>query len=179
MATDALLLALLAVGFFVGFFRGTIRAVLAMAAWAVCFLFASYLRVPLGEWLAGSASFTSSDAYLAAYAAIFFALFIMLVLIIMLSRAATAWTRHAVVDDMLGGIAALAVTVLVIAAVLVMLDSHYATASPSPGEVGLAADIQRALSGSNIATFIGDSVVDGIAFVLGPLLPPDIRQVMA
>ena len=31
MAADALLLALLAVGFFVGFFRGTIRAVLAIA----------------------------------------------------------------------------------------------------------------------------------------------------
>ena len=49
---DLLLLAIVGLGFAVGFLRGTVRALLAVGAWAVCFLIAAYLRVPLGE-LAG------------------------------------------------------------------------------------------------------------------------------
>lgn len=180
MAFDIVLIALLVLGFAVGFFRGAIRSLLAMGAWAVCFVFAAYLRVPLGEWLARSATFSSAYADLVAFAVIFFGLFTTLVLIIMLSRAPTEWTRHTMVDDIVGGVLGVVVVGLVIASAIVMLDHYYAVANPTPvADVGWAADINRALTGSTIARWIGDAGVKALGFLLGPVLPNDIRAVMS
>lgn len=179
MAFDLVLIGLLAVGFVVGFFRGAIRAVLAMGAWLVCFVFAAYLRVPLGEWLARSATFSSAYADLVAFGVIFFALLTTLILVIVLSRAPTEWTRHAVIDDILGGVLGVIVVGLVIASAIVMLDHYYAVVNPAPvADVGWPADIHRALEASAIARWIGDAGIRAIAFVLGPVLPADIRAVM-
>jgi uncharacterized membrane protein required for colicin V production len=179
MAFDVVLIGLLTVGFLVGFFRGVIRALLAMGAWLVCFVFAAYLRVPLGEWLARSATFSSAYADLVAFGVIFFALFTTLILVIVLSRAPTEWTRHAVIDDILGGVVGVIVVGLVIASAVVMLDHYYAVANPAPGvDVGWPADMNRALVGSTIAGWIGDTGVSVIGFLLGPVLPEDIRAVM-
>jgi len=104
MAFDVILIALFVAGFFVGFFRGVIRSLLGVGAWAVSFVFAIYLRAPLGDWLARSASFTPFYADLVAFAVIFFGMFGTLILVVMLSRSPTEWTRHPLLDDILGGV---------------------------------------------------------------------------
>lgn len=179
MAIDIVLIGLLVIGFIVGFFRGVIRALLAVAAWGICFIFAAYLRIPLGDWLAHSATFSAFYAEMVGFAVVFFGLFGALVLVIVLSRAPTEWTRHAILDDILGGILGVVVVLLVLAAVIVMLESYYAVENPPVGvDVGWPADVHRALGGSSIAAFVGDAVVRFLGFVLGPVLPPDVRAVM-
>jgi uncharacterized membrane protein required for colicin V production len=179
MAIDIVLIGLVVVGFIVGFFRGVIRSLLAVAAWGVCFLFAAYLRAPLGDWLAHSATFSPFYADMVSFAVIFFGLFGALILVVVLSRAPTEWSRHAVIDDLLGGILGIVVVLFVVAAVIVMLDSYYAVENPPVSvDIGWPADLHRAFAGSAIAGFVGDAVVHFLGFVLGPLLPPDVHAVM-
>lgn len=179
MAIDIVLIGLMVVGFIVGFFRGVIRSLLAVAAWGICFLFAAYLRVALGDWLAHSATFSAFYADMVAFAVVFFGLFGALILVIVLSRAPTEWTRHAILDDLLGGILGVVVVLFVVAAVIVMLDSYYAVENPPASvDIGWPADLHRALAGSAIAGVVGDAVVRFLGFVLGPLLPPDVHAVM-
>jgi uncharacterized membrane protein required for colicin V production len=179
MAIEIVLIGLLVVGFIIGFFRGVIRSLLAIAAWGISFLFAAYLRAPLGDWLAHSATFSAFYADMVSFAVIFFGLFGALILVVVLSRAPTEWSRHAVLDDVLGGVLGVVVVLLVVAAVIVMLDSYYAVENPPVSvDIGWPADLHRALTGSAIAGFVGDAVVHFLGFVLGPLLPPDIHAVM-
>jgi len=179
MAVDVVLIALLVIGFFVGFFRGVIRGLLALAAWAISFIFAAHLRLPLGDWLARSASFTPFYADLMAFIVIFFLLFVTLLLVILLSRAPTEWSRHQLLDDVLGGAVGVVVVVLTIATMIVMLDSYYAVEQPPPAvDLGWTADIHRAFEVSAVAGFIGNDVVRFIGFLIGILLPVDVRAVM-
>ena len=56
-----------------GFLRGTVRALLAVGAWAVCFLIAAYMRMPIGGWLATKGSLDAFYAKMLAFGAVFFA----------------------------------------------------------------------------------------------------------
>jgi uncharacterized membrane protein required for colicin V production len=177
---DLVLLLLLGLGFFVGFFRGLIRALLAIAAWAVSFLLAANIRAPIGDWLARSASFDAFYADMIAFAVVFFAVFIALLLVITFSRSPTSITGHAVVDDIFGGVVGVIVVVLVVAAVQIMLASYYRVENPPASvDLGAIAELHRALLGSTIATYIANTVVHWIAFLFGPLLPPELLQVIA
>jgi len=176
---DVVLLGFLVVGFGVGFFRGVIRSVSAIGAFVVAFIFAVYLRTALGDWLARSATFTPFYADLVAFAVIFFALFVTLLLFIMLSRAPTEWSRHRLLDDVLGGAVGMLVVAFSVAAVMVMLDSYYAVvAPPTAVDLGWPAELHRSLGTSSVAGVIRSDFSAVIGFVLGPILPPEIRAVI-
>lgn len=180
MLVDGVLIGLLVLGFLVGFFRGVIRGLLTIAAWGICFVFAVYLRAPVGDWLGKSASFSLFYADMIAFAVIFFALFGALVLVTVLSRAPTDWTRHALLDDILGGLAGVVTVVLVIATVIVIIDSYYIVEAPPVAvDIGWHAELHRALAASAIGTFVSNNVLPFLGFILGPILPTDIRGVMA
>jgi uncharacterized membrane protein required for colicin V production len=182
---DLLLLLLLGLGFLVGFFRGLIRAVLAIAAWAISFLLGAYIRNPIGDWLARSADFNSFYANMLAFGAVFFLIFGALILLITLSRTPTSLTGHRLFDDIFGGLFGIVTVVLVVAAVIVIFNTYYKVENPPASvDLGGLAEIHRALVGSNgvggssIAMAISNTVVHWIAFVLGPLLPVELVQVM-
>jgi uncharacterized membrane protein required for colicin V production len=177
MPVDVVLLALLVAGFFVGFFRGVIRALMEVAAWAVSFLFAAHLRAPLGDWLAGSASFTPFYAEMVAFLVIFVLLFVALSLVVMFSRAPTEWARHQLLDDVLGGVLGVAVIALTFAALAIIFDSYYALEQPAV-DIGWIPEIRRAFGASAVIQFIGNTLVPVAAFAMGPILPLDVRAVM-
>ena len=180
MPVDILLVALLVLGFVAGFFRGVVRALLAVGAWGVSFIVASYLRVPIGSWLAQSSSFSPFYAYMLAFVLIFIGIFGSLLLVILLSRTPTEFARHPLLDDVLGGAVGVVVMALTIGGVMVMLGSYYTVDNPPPvADVGWAAEVFRALGASGLAGTIGDTLVQGANFFLGPLLPPEVRAVMA
>ena len=180
---DVLLLVLVGVGFGVGFLRGTVRALLAVGAWAVCFLIASYLRVPIGSWLATNGSLDAFYAEMLAFGAVFFALFIGIVLVIMFSRTPTSITGHPLIDDIVGGLVGGFAALLVAAGLVVILGSYYdvstATATVPLVQIGLVADVNRALASSGLAATIDDTVVRWVAFLLGPVIPTEVLTAMA
>ena len=180
---DVLLLVLVGLGFGVGFLRGTVRALLAVGAWAVCFLIASYLRVPIGSWLATNGSLDAFYAEMLAFGAVFFALFIGVVLVILFSRAPTSIAGHPLVDDVVGGLVGAFAALLVAAGLVVILGSYYdvqaATATVPLVQIGPVADVNRALASSGLAATIDDTVVRWVAFLLGPIIPSEVLTAMA
>jgi uncharacterized membrane protein required for colicin V production len=180
---DVMLLVLVGLGFAVGFLRGTVRALLAVGAWAVCFLLASYLRVPIGSWLATNGSLDAFYAQMLAFCAVFVALFIGVVLVIMFSRTPTSITGHPLIDDIVGGLVGGFAALLVAAGLVVILGSYYdvpnATSTVPLVQVGLLADVNRALATSGLAATIDDTVVRWVAFLLGPIIPSEILTAMA
>jgi uncharacterized membrane protein required for colicin V production len=176
---DVLVIVFVGLGFAVGFMRGTVRALLALGAFAICFLVAAYIRVPLGAWLANNGSLDAFYAEMLAFAAVFLAIFIGLVLVIMFSRTPTSITGHPLVDDIVGGVVGAFAAVLVVAGVMVILSSYYGIEGVATMQAGPVADINRALVGSGIATTLESTVVPWVAFVLGPVIPPEILSVMA
>jgi uncharacterized membrane protein required for colicin V production len=176
---DVLVIVLVVLGFAVGFLRGTVRALLALGAFAICFLLAAYIRVPLGAWLANNGSLDAFYAEMLAFGAVFLALFIGLVLVIMFSRTPTSITGHPLVDDIVGGVVGAFAAVLVVGGLMVILSSYYGVEGMATMEAGPVAEINQALLGSNIALAIDSTVVPWVAFVLGPVIPPEILSVMA
>jgi len=177
---DVLVIVFVGLGFAVGFMRGTVRALLAVGAAALCFLFAAYVRVPLGNWLASNGSLDPFYAQMLAFGAVFLATFIALLLVIMFSRTPTSITSHPLVDDVVGGVVGAFAAVLVVAGLTVILASFYGISDvPATVESGLVAETYRALSGSGIATAIQTTVVPWMAFLLGPVIPTEVLAAMA
>jgi len=179
---DLLLLAIVGLGFAVGFLRGTVRALLAVGAWAVCFLIAAYLRVPIGSWLATNGSLDAFYAEMLAFGAVFFALLIGVLMLVLFSRTPTSITGHPLIDDVMGGLVGAFAAVLVVAGVAVIFGSYYdSTAVPATDmvQVGLVADLHRALQSSGLAAALDGTVVRWMAFLLGPVIPTEVLAAMA
>jgi uncharacterized membrane protein required for colicin V production len=178
---DVVVLLVIGLGFALGFLRGTVRALLGVVAWAVCFLIASWLRAPIGGWLSTNGSLDPLYAEMLAFGAVFFALFVGVLLVVLFSRTPTTITRHQLIDDIVGGVIGAFVAVLVVASVVVVLGSYYGATNASGPlvEAGMVADANRALATSAFATVINDSVVRWVAFLLGPVIPTEVLSAMA
>lgn len=88
--------------------------------------------------------------------------------------------RHPVLDDLLGDVAGLALAAIAIGAVVVILGRYFLAApSGTGGELGWLRDTHRALESSAVAQLVHDWIVRGLGVALGPLLPADVRAVMA
>jgi uncharacterized membrane protein required for colicin V production len=179
---DVLLLVLVGVGFGVGFLRGTVRALLAVGAWAVCFLIASYLRVPIGSWLATNGSLDALYAEMLAFGAVFFALFIGIVLVIMFSRTPTSITGHPLIDDIVGGLVGGFAALLVAAGLVVILVATTTSRLRrrpfrwSRSDLWLTSIARWPV---RMAATIDDTVVRWVAFLLGPVIPTEVLTAMA
>jgi uncharacterized membrane protein required for colicin V production len=180
LIVELLVLLLLAGGFVLGFFRGVVRQVLALAAWLGTFLVAAYLRLPLGDWLARSSSQFSFDyAQMLAFATVFLALFLGALALIEFGGAGSALTRHPLLDDAVGGITGLLLAIVVVASLLVALDTYFLVhPAVEPGEVGWLREIHDDLSASALAEPLRSLVIRPLGYLLGPILPSDIRLVM-
>ncbi len=182
MGADVVLVLLLAGGFVLGFFRGVIRQLLLFAAWAVIFVIAAYLRVPLGEWLASSSpQFSGEYPVMLSFLALFGTLFVGALLLVEFGGGGSSLTRHPLIDDVLGGLMGLAIAAVFIASIIVILNSYFlrAGATPQAGELSWLRDIHSALDESVVAQVIREWIVRGMSFVLGPLLPADLRTALA
>jgi uncharacterized membrane protein required for colicin V production len=180
VTADVILVLLLAGGFVLGFFRGTVRQVLVLGAWLIIFVLAAYLRVPVAEWLAGGRPQFSLDyALMLSFLAIYLGLFGAALLLFEFGGAPSRLTRHPVLDDAVGGVLGLFIAAVLIAGVIVVLDTFYIRAPTTvPGELTWLRDVDAGLDASAVASLIRDWVVRGLGIVVGPLLPPDVRASM-
>jgi uncharacterized membrane protein required for colicin V production len=181
-AMDIYLLVIIVSALLVGFFWGAARSVMALAAWLLAFVAGAYLQLQLGSYLASEwPEFVPSFSEMAAFGIIYVGLLLAAPVLIMIStkggqRLVTAQS----LDDLIGASLAMLAALLGIAGLIIVLATFY---GPGPvvsaaGGPQWTADLYKALLNSNIGGFIGDHLVPIMGSILGPILPPDVREVM-
>lgn len=180
--TDIFLLVILVSVLVVGFFWGAARSLFLLAAWLFAFLAGAYLQLELGGYLASQwTDFVPSFNEMAAYGIIFVGLMIAAPIVIMvITRGSQRLSRFQVLDDLIGAFFAVFVGVLSIAAIMIILSTFYGTGFELVDDKGgpvWTADLYQSLRDSNIGTGIEEQLIPIIGTVIGPLLPPDVREV--
>lgn len=180
--TDIFLLVILVSVLVVGFFWGAARSLFLLAAWLFAFLAGAYLQLELGGYLASQwTAFVPSFNEMAAYGIIFVGLMIATPVVIMvITRGSQRLSRFQVLDDLIGAFFAVFVGVLSIAAIMIILSTFYGTGFELVDDKGgpvWTADLYQSLRDSNIGTGIEEQLIPIIGTVIGPLLPPDVREV--
>ena len=179
---DVILLLLLVGAFFLGFFQGGVRLLLVLLAWLASFLLAANLRGPVGGFLGGYWTQYSADYVpMLAFLILFVVFFVLAVVAIeIVYRRPPALSRFPILDEVGGGVLGLAVGFLVLAALITILDSFYASPSATGGggEVGLLRDLQTALGSSGVTNALRGTLLPVLGTLLGLLLPGDVATVM-
>ena len=181
MGLDLVIILLLAGGFMLGFYRGAVRQLTSIGAWLVAFLLAAHLA-----GLAGRLLVEQAPTYSAEYATFlsFGALFVLLLgagaLVFQVYGANVALTRRELLDNIIGGLSGTLLVILVVAGLLVVLDSYFVQPTPpTSAEFGVLRDTYVLTLDSAIANSMRQTLIPLLGGVLGPILPADLRTVMA
>lgn len=178
MLADIVIIVLLILFALIGFFRGALRQLIALGAWLVAFVVAAQGRGILGNWMrAQEPDFSVEYANMLGFLVTFVILLVAALAIIELSGRTVTLSNRAIIEAGVGGAALVLFGVLAIAGVLFVLDTYYAL--PAPGftaEVDLVRQLHTALGESRIGTALHDTLVPLVQSLLGPLLPPDVRD---
>lgn len=177
MLADIAIIVLLILFALVGFFRGALRQLIALGASLIAFVVAAQGRGILADWMrAQEPDFSVEYANMLGFLVSFLILLIAALAIIELSGRTTTLSNWAIVEAVVGGAALLLVGVLAITGVLFALDTYYALPPAFTAEVDLVRELHTALGESRIATALHDILVPLVQSLLGPLLPPDVRD---
>ncbi len=177
---DVILLLVIAGAFLVGFFWGVVRGLLALAACCVVFVLAAQLSVPVGDYFAGQwtnlgTGYVHTMAFLFGFAVLFT---VALVLIHFGTHAGDV-SRFPLLDDILGGLLAVAIAILTVAFVTMILQTSYGPAAvPGGADAEWSLNLYHALIGSTVGGQIAQSLVPGLISLFGPLLPGSVRDVL-
>ena len=182
--TDIFLLVIIVSTLVVGFFWGAVRSLMLFAGWIIAFLTGAYLQQELGAYLARQwDNYSAAFNQMAAFGIIYvFVLLSTPVIIFIVTRSSQRITRYQVLDDLVGAGFAIFVAVLGIAGVLIVLATFYGDGEPvveSAGGPAWVANLYQSLLLSNIGGNINEHLVPIIGFVLGPVLPANVREVFA
>jgi membrane protein required for colicin V production len=176
LADIAIVVLLIALAF-IGFFRGALRQLLALGAWLVALVVAAQTRNFLADWMIGQEpDFSRQYANMLAFLIGFLVLLIAALAIIELSGRTITLSNRAIVEESVGATALLVVGVLAITGVLLALDTYHAVPTGFTAEVDLVRQLHALLGESRIAAALRDTLVPLVQTLLGPLLPPDVRQ---
>jgi uncharacterized membrane protein required for colicin V production len=176
-----LVLVLFFVGFFVlGFAQGTIRRLIGILSILFSFLFAASLREPLGQFLGQNwRQFSEQYAYMIGFGAVFLAGTVAFTVIIQgFYKTQPLFEKQRFVDEVLGGLLGLLQATIVLAAVIVILDSFFTIPGipQNPNELPLLREFWGALDGSNTADLFRERVIPFLFAISGPFIPGSIKQ---
>jgi len=169
--------------FIVGYAQGVIRRLLGIAAILFAIVLGSYLRAPLGAYLANQwTNIDDTYSFMVAFGAVFAATAITLSIGIQITyRPAPLFQKYPVLDEILGGILGVLEGFIILIAVVLILDPYYT--QPKVREtVGIGEfTALRTLFGFLDTSFVVDilrhSVIPAILSVVGFLFPQDVRDV--
>jgi membrane protein required for colicin V production len=180
MEVDVVLVLVLAGGFLLGFLRGVMRQLIALAAWVVSFTVAAQLQRPVAEWLVSQdPQYSLQYVDMLAFGAVFVVLFGIALVAIEVVGTVSDLTTHAALDEVLGGALGVGLALLTIASLIVILNTFYALENRGPtAEVSILRDLHGLFERSAIAGWLTDSLIPGLAALLGILLPDRVREVM-
>jgi len=180
---DGVLVALLALAFFLGYTQGVLRQLLGIAVFLVAFVVGAYLRSPVGTWLASNWTWLPVEfSAMVAFGASFLVVLGVLTLTVQVyyERAMLA-PRYAVIDELAGGVLAVLIGLLVLSVLVLASDAYYhgVGATPPSGDVGWMRSLYHALDGSALVHFTRSGLIPGMLSLLGPLLPAAVRSLPA
>jgi membrane protein required for colicin V production len=177
-----LLVILFLFGMFVlGFVQGTIRRVLGIASMTFSFLLAANLRDPLGNYLANNWNqFPDEYAVMIGFGTVFVAATIAFSLIIQgFYHHQPLFEKATFADEIIGGVLGVIQGVLLIAFIVVILDTFFEipTIPASQYELPFLRDFHAFYDNSNTSQFLLSRVIPGFMNVFGLLLPQDLRAI--
>ncbi len=180
---DIYLIVLIVASLVVGFFWGATRSIMMVAAWLAAFVAGAYLRLQLGSYLASEwSSFEVGFSEMAAYGLIYLAILVAApVLIIVSTRGSQRFFSSQGLDDVVGALIAGGVAILAIAGIMTIFATYYGQGEPVvlvAGGPQWTADVYQAMLDSSVGTFVDERVIPVLGAILGPILPPDVREVM-
>lgn len=169
---DIVLLAVFAAAGLFGAWRGALRQLLVAGAWLASFIAAAYARDVIARWIGPQQpQLTWEYTQMISFLGVFTVLFVLAVLILEFTGKRVDLSRRQQVDDMVGGLLAVGLAVLVVASVMTILDSYYKGGFAPSEEVDAVHALYMNLADSNIGQLLHGSLVSGLALVLGPFLP--------
>ena len=176
-----ILLGLLAM-FVLGYAQGVVRRLLGIASILFAIVLGSYLRAPLGAYLADQwTSIDKSYSYMVAFGAVFLATAATLTIgIQIMYRPAPLFQKYPVLDELLGGILGVIQGIIIVVALLLILDPYFTQPTvhdtAGAGEFTLLRTLFDFLDDSLTADILRHSVIPAILAVFGFLLPQDVRD---
>jgi len=173
-------LALLAM-FVVGYAQGVIRRLLGIAAILFALVLGSYLRAPLGAYLANEwTSIDDTYSFMVAFGAVFLAAAVTLSLGIQITyRPAPLFQRYPVLDEILGGLLGVLEGGILLVVLLLITDPYFrgtAGQVAAVGEFPLFRVLHDGVNDSLTAKYLRDQLIPNILAVLGFLFPHDVVE---
>ena len=174
-------LALLAM-FIVGYAQGVIRRLLGIAAILFAIVLGSYLRAPLGDYLANEwSNIDDTYSFMVAFGAVFAATAITLSIGIQITyRPAPLFQRYPVLDEILGGLLGVLEGFIILIALILILDPYFTQPKVREtvglGEFTLLRTLFGYLDTSLTVDILRHSVIPALLAVVGFLFPQDVRD---
>jgi uncharacterized membrane protein required for colicin V production len=168
--------------FIVGYAQGVVRRLLGIAAVLFSLVLASYLRAPLGAYLANE--WTNIDdkySFMVAMGGVFLATWITLTIGIQITyRPAPLFQRYPVLDEIVGGLLGVLEGFLLLIVAVLVLDPYYTQDTVREtvgiGEFTLLRTLFGFLDTSLTVDVLRHSVIPAILAVVGFLFPQDVRD---
>jgi uncharacterized membrane protein required for colicin V production len=163
--------------FVLGYIQGTIRRLLGIGAFIFSFLFAANAAVPLGEFLATYwTQYPAGYPQLLAFVMLFIAAAVSLSLVIQGTyQPAPLLPRWSFVDELLGGLLGIIQGLLLLAFVMIILDSYFLLRPQSDAEIAVFRSIWATLDPTMLVAVLRDTLNPFILWVFGLVLPDSLR----
>ena len=165
-----------------GFVQGPVRRALGIVLATLILLVAMNLRAPIGTWLAGywvrdSPAYSEMFAFGATFAILFATATLAAQIYV---KPMALFPARQLANELLGGVLGLVEGVIVLAAVLLILDSYFRTANPaaSPNELSILRSFFRFYDDSTTAHVCRQSLDPALFWAFGWITPEAVRQAL-
>jgi len=168
--------------FIVGYAQGVVRRLLGISAILFAIVLGSYLRAPLGAYLANEwTNIDDTYSFMVAFGAVFAATAITLSIGIQITyRPAPLFQKYPVLDEILGGLLGVLEGFIILIAIILILDPYFTQPKVREtvgiGEFTLLRSLFGFLDTSLTADILRHSVIPAILAVVGFLFPQDVRD---
>jgi uncharacterized membrane protein required for colicin V production len=168
--------------FVVGYAQGVVRRLLGIAAILFAIVLGSYLRAPLGAYLANEwSSIDDTYSFMVAFGAVFVATAVTLSIGIQITyRPAPLFQRYPVLDEILGGLLGVLEGFIILIAALLILDPYYTQPAVretvAQGEFTLLRSLHDFLDKSLVADILRHNVIPVILGMVGFMFAQDVRD---
>ena len=168
--------------FILGYAQGVVRRLLGIAAILFSIVLGSYLRAPLGAYLANEWTSISDDySFMVAFGAAFAATAIALSIGIQITyRPAPLFQKYPVLDEILGGLLGVLEGIIILVALMLILDPYFTQPqvreTAGLGEFGLLRTLFNFLDQSLTGDILRHNVIPPILAVFGFLFAQDVKD---
>ena len=178
--TVDLLLVLYFGGFFVlGFAQGTIRRLIGIASILFSFLFAANLATPLGDFLADNWTDQSRQySFMVGFMTVFVAAALAFAVVVQgFYKPQPLFQRARFADEILGGLLGLLQAAIILASIIIILDTYYTLTGVAQGanELQFLRDLFTLLNDSRIVAVFRMTLIPAFFILVGLFIPNSIK----